>query len=252
MALSVPMKKILEHVVSGEELKALIEQGKTLKEVSELAFERCGQKWSTAGVSKLCKKHKIQMPRSGPRSGSLHKGWKGGRTVNKDGYVEVYSPGHPQAKKHTHYILEHRLVMEEYLGRFLLRKEVVHHKNGVKTDNRTKNLEVFESNAKHLAETLKGQKPCWSEEGKKRILEGQKNKGKINLSAESKLLRRSLCLLRNAIQRELKLDVPPNTETSHRFLESLGMSWQQSLQMVVTHGIESVFPRPKQEHESCL
>lgn len=246
------MKRILEHVVPGGELKELIEQGKTLQEVSDLAFERCGQRWSTAGVSKLCKKHEIPMPRSGPRSGALHKGWKGGRIVNKDGYVEVYSPGHPQAKKHTHYILEHRLVMEGHLGRLLARTEVVHHKNGVKTDNRIENLEVFESNARHLAETLKGQKPRWSAEGKKRILEGQKNKGPMNLSEESRRLRRCLCLLRNAIQRELRLDAPPSTETSHRFLESLGMSWQQSLRMVVEHGIESVFPRPKQEHGSPL
>ena len=242
------MKTILEHIVAGDELKGLIEQGKTLKEVSDLAFERCGQRWSTAGVSKLCKKHKIPMPRGGPRSGSLHKGWKGGRIVNKDGYVEIYSPGHPNAKKHTHYILEHRLVMEEQLGRFLLKTEVVHHKNDVKTDNRPENLEVFESNAKHLAETLKGKIPQWSEEGKMRMRDGQKNRKPMVLSEESRQLRRCLCLLRNAIQRELKLDAPPNTETCHRFLESLGMSWQQSLQMVVKHGIESVFPHPKQAH----
>jgi hypothetical protein len=245
------MKTILEHIVSGDELKELIAQGKTLQEISDLAFERCGQRWSTAGVSKLCKKHKIPMPRGGPRSGSLHKGWKGGRLLNKDGYVEIYSPGHPNSKKHTHYILEHRLVMEKMLGRFLSKKEVVHHKNGVKTDNRPENLEVFESNAKHLAATLKGQVPRWSEEGKKRIYDGQKNRGPMILSPESKLRRRCLCLLRNAIQKELKLRVPPNTETSHRFVESLGMSWQQSLQMVVAHGIESVFPHPKQAHESC-
>jgi hypothetical protein len=244
------MKIILENIVSGNELKELIAEGKTLQEVSDLAFERCGQKWSTAGVSKLCKKHKIPMPRGGPRSGSLHKGWKGGRLLNKDGYVEIYSPGHPNAKKHSHYILEHRLVMEQQLGRYLSKKEVVHHKNGVKTDNRPENLEVFESNAEHLAATLKGQIPQWSEEGKKRIRDGQKNKGPMKLSPESRLRRRSLCLLRNAIQKELKLDAPPSTETSHRYLEARGMSWQQSLQMVEEHGIASVFPHPTQAHEN--
>jgi hypothetical protein len=138
--------------------------------------------------------------------------------------------------------------MERQLGRYLSKKEVVHHKNGVKTDNRPENLEVFESNAKHLAATLKGQIPQWSEEGKKKIHDCLKNRKPAKISPELRLRRRALCLLRNAIQKELKLGAPPNTETSHRFLEQRGMSWQQSLQMVVKHGIESVFPRPMQEH----
>lgn len=85
---------------------------------------------------------------TGPSSNT----WRGGR-VTKRGYilVKVY-PGHALFEAMANnmgYIPEHRLVMAEHLGRPLRRTEVVHHKNGVKTDNRIENLQLFTSLQDH-------------------------------------------------------------------------------------------------------
>ncbi len=47
------------------------------------------------------------------------------------------------------YVGEHRLVMEQHLGRRLLPQETVHHINGVRTDNRLENLELWSSAQPH-------------------------------------------------------------------------------------------------------
>ena len=64
------------------------------------------------------------------------------RHTNKDGYVYVYYRAHPNCDKEGR-VFEHRLVMEEKLGRYLLPFESVHHKNGVRKDNRIENLELW-------------------------------------------------------------------------------------------------------------
>ncbi len=75
--------------------------------------------------------------------------WKGGVAKYTDGYIVIKKPEHPFADKNG-YVREHRLTMEKHLGRFLKPKEVVHHINEIKTDNRIENLVLFENNSNHF------------------------------------------------------------------------------------------------------
>ena len=66
----------------------------------------------------------------------------GATRVTPHGYVVVNLPSHPMSNT-SGWVYEHRLVMSELIGRPLYRDENVHHKNGVKTDNRPENLELW-------------------------------------------------------------------------------------------------------------
>ena len=69
-----------------------------------------------------------------------------GRKPIGAGYVGIYSPKHPMAVRG--YVMEHRLKMENKLGRYLYAHEVVHHKNEDKQDNRLSNLSLM-TNSEH-------------------------------------------------------------------------------------------------------
>jgi len=74
------------------------------------------------------------------RFGAIASNWKGGRRpIGK--YLYIYKPDHPHATTNG-CVMEHRLVMEEKLGRILKPGEIVHHINGDGRDNRPENLEV--------------------------------------------------------------------------------------------------------------
>lgn len=88
-------------------------------------------------ISSLARSNSIKA-RKGKKGGNN----KGGKYINNNGYIEVWNPEHPNAKG-AGYIMEHRLVMSELLGRPLEKGENVHHINGKRDDNRPENLELW-------------------------------------------------------------------------------------------------------------
>ena len=73
---------------------------------------------------------------------------------NPQGYLSILDNGKRK--------LQHRIVMEQHIGRKLLKHENVHHKNGIRDDNRIENLELWNTS-----------QPC-----------GQRIKDKIDFAAE--------------------------------------------------------------------
>lgn len=63
-------------------------------------------------------------------------------TVKKGDYLYAVVPDHPKATKHG-YVLEHRVIMENFIGRLLYENEIVHHIDGNKKNNLIDNLEIM-------------------------------------------------------------------------------------------------------------
>ena len=112
-------------------------------------------------IGHLCKSCENEGSSRKGKIGKLSGSWRGGRSLCRStGYVILWlssdSPFIGMAKKTiygTYQILEHRLIIAQYLGRLLEPWEIVHHKNGKRDDNLIENLELLSSNKDHLPYT---------------------------------------------------------------------------------------------------
>jgi len=121
-------------------------------------------------VRKILLRHDLPRPKEGSQPGKRNHQFVCGRRISTAGYAWVTPPaGHPTAKsrpgRDSTTMLEHRLVVEQTLGRLLLPTEKVDHADGLTLHNAPDNLRVFASNAEHLKATLTGRVPQWSDEG---------------------------------------------------------------------------------------
>ena len=98
-------------------------------------------------TGRVCSMHLARFWRSGGDFNYISPNWnnlkKGTPCLSPLGYLRINIDG----KR----ILHHRYVMEQHLGRKLRSKERIHHINGIKTDNRIKNLDLIANQAKHIS-----------------------------------------------------------------------------------------------------
>ena len=67
----------------------------------------------------------------------------GSGSIDKSGYRRLTIPDHPNSFGLKGRVAEHTYVMSKHLGRALKKGESVHHKNGIRDDNRIENLELW-------------------------------------------------------------------------------------------------------------
>lgn len=111
------------------------------KERTGPAHPNFGRKHSEESLA-LMRKTRAENSATGPQ----HHGWKGGRYMSRGYIIVMMSVAEKEMfgsmAKAGGYVPQHRLVLAKKLGRPLLPSEVVHHRNGIKTDNRLRNLEL--------------------------------------------------------------------------------------------------------------
>jgi predicted DNA-binding protein YlxM (UPF0122 family) len=151
-------------IPNKEELNKYYSKGYSIKEISEILGFSVGkihkflhiyninvrEKTNKFGIIKMTKSKIGKTHKSKPLSEKHKKIISearclkgiGHKKTNKNGYVSIYFPDHPKSRSDG-YIMEHDLIMECFIGRWLKEDEVVHHKNHITNDNRIENLQLL-------------------------------------------------------------------------------------------------------------
>jgi hypothetical protein len=122
--------------------KMYVENDLSQKSIAKL----CGINQSI--ISRSLSKFGIPTRKFCGRSGIHCHLYKGGRVKTTQGYIHILNKEHPRSNC-RHYVPEQILVVEKHLGRFLSKKETIHHINEIKDDNQIENLYLFLSEKEH-------------------------------------------------------------------------------------------------------
>ena len=112
--------------------------GSKLKEINRSCnCAQCGQAFIRPHGKKqvYCSRRCSMLARGGSKANGSYR--------HPEGHELRHSSGYVQEKRGGKWVMQHRLVMEEVIGRPLLPGERVHHKNGKRDDNRPENLELW-------------------------------------------------------------------------------------------------------------
>ena len=122
-------------IMSNKHKEWLIHQYKDLdKTIREIALEFG---YSKSTISKWLHKYNISVRGRGRRE------TKGYAKIDSCGYILILKHDHPNCNS-AGYMKEHRLIMEQHLGRYLEKDEFVHHKDGNRLNNYIGNLEILD------------------------------------------------------------------------------------------------------------